>query len=600
MSNTFDNINNKYIQSLGLPDTEFCSIIQEIISDIEALPINEQDRYSKLYQDIGEAIFEREVYVVNYDLKHFKSNIKEHNIKTSDKKESKQFLAAREKSKEIKVNKFIECIHSHSNKLRRYIIIKLFNKYDNDDLKCGLVYENKQDGIYKQIKKELNDDCNIFDLKEFYSAIGAKENNNVCWMVIIIFSTHSRHEDGPLICDVLLNEFEKWFTDIEEIIVNNKDGKVSYNIENDRNEIKKEIQYLSYIDIDNEELNPDEEKILKKLFKEDYCDSLEYLKLGGGFSESKVFKIQPYKSNKPVCKYVVKINSNKSKIEKEKDNFNKYVKSIDIAYTIEPEKTENHAAIKYNFASSDSYIASKSLSECIKTSGIQELRNYIVTLFGMNLLKAWDNDIQMRTELIKDIYEEYINLESIVKTIATIEGKTIEEVKISELIHDFIKIKDHKLKMSIKPCHGDLHSENIFIDEKEKIFLIDFGFTGKHHSVIDHAALESSIKYKHIPRYIEIRKLIEIEEELLTGDTFEKDYNYKNIKRTDILKYFQLINQIRLLANTYIVDKNTKIDYYVSLFMITFRQIKYPDLNQLYALESSKLLAKKIVDVLKL
>ena len=61
------------------------------------------------------------------------------------------------------------------------------------------------------------------------------------------------------------------------------------------------------------------------------------------------------------------------------------------------------------------------------------------------------------------------------------------------------------------------------------MFLIDFGHTGKRHSLIDYTTLECAIKFRLIPFYVLIDDLKVIEKELLLDNTFNANYTFKNI-----------------------------------------------------------------------
>ena len=145
-------------------------------------------------------------------------------------------------------------------------------------------------------------------------------------------------------------------------------------------------------------------------------------------------------------------------------------------------------------------------------------------------------------------------------------------------------------------CHGDLHTENFFADDKGELFLIDFGYTGFNHSLIDHTSLECSIKFNHIPKYIELDTLLEIEKELLSDNTFEFSFSFKQgAKREDLHRLYTCIKQVRIDSNKYFLNTESKIEYYISLFFMTYRQVGYRDMNQLFALKSSEILLEKIV-----
>ena len=162
---------------------------------------------------------------------------------------------------------------------------------------------------------------------------------------------------------------------------------------------------------------------------------------------------------------------------------------------------------------------------------------------------------------------------------------------------NFYKIWNLTYDFHSKVCHGDLHSENFFIDSNE--YLIDFGFTGINHALIDHAALECSLKFKHIPFYVQEKELDAIEQEFLLDDSFNLSYISSTVIREELIEIFELIKQIRHNSTSLITTEH-KIEYFISLYMMTFRQIRYKDMNQIYALHSTNLLGKQIVQLLSL
>ncbi|MCH8034734.1 MAG: hypothetical protein IH950_13390, partial [Bacteroidetes bacterium] len=134
-------------------------------------------------------------------------------------------------------------------------------------------------------------------------------------------------------------------------------------------------------------------------------------------------------------------------------------------------------------------------------------------------------------------------------------------------------------------------------NRETKIFLIDFGDTMERHAVIDHTTLECSLKFRHIPKFVDIKVLQELETELKSDESFSKDYEPGGKLRSDLVNFFNYFKVIRTLSLPFQQDK---IEYFISLFMITFRQIQYPGLNQLYALKSAEILSEKIVSDLNL
>ena len=107
------------------------------------------------------------------------------------------------------------------------------------------------------------------------------------------------------------------------------------------------------------------------------------------------------------------------------------------------------------------------------------------------------------------------------------------------------------------------------------------------------------MKFKHIPFYIQEKELEEIELEFLLDDSFNLSYTSNSVQRKDIIGIFELIKQIRHHSVSLIMADH-KIEYFISLYIMTFRQIRYEDMNQFYALRSANLLGKHIVQLLSL
>ena len=160
----------------------------------------------------------------------------------------------------------------------------------------------------------------------------------------------------------------------------------------------------------------------------------------------------------------------------------------------------------------------------------------------------------------------------------------------------FNKIFNLEIDTKIKVCHGDFHSENFFYDING-IYLIDFGFTDIRHSIIDHTTLECSIKFKHVPFFIDYNILMDIEEQLLLDDSFNASFSIRT-PRKDIIEYYDLIRLIRINSLLHLKDDNSKLEYLISLFIITCRHAQYNDLNQLYALKSAEIIGKRLVQLL--
>lgn len=567
-------------------------LIQETISEIQGLPVSDRSQFVEIYKKIGQELFEREIGVKNYNLNVFLQNIEDW------KKEKKQAKKSEKISDiEEKLSLFIDCVLNIINNLRRYIILQV-GKNPNYTTKIFLLCDRYSHRPFlNNVKNELESNCEILEIENFLKKLKEdkkfKENN---FILLLTFSPGRKSEEEGL---VLIDELSGFFkNEIEKIDISDYKGRTIVKIA-DLEEIKSEITYLVGTDLSNKQLSPDKEKIIKKLFKGEMCHTIEYSHINEGFSGSYIYEVQPFKQSGGGTKYVIKINNiSNDKLKNESKNFRKHVKSYDNRYHIEEEITEKLRAIKYEYASSDGYTASTALAKKLEQRG--DWLALVKNLFEITLFKKWDYSKEQVNDIPNNYYEKYINIEKIIQEICSIENSSELEVEKERLIVNLKKILFAKVSLYLKICHGDLHTQNIYIDENNNIFLIDFGDTSKHHAIIDQVTLECSIKFRHIPKYIPIEELEKIEKSFLEIESFNPNFDLNFIKRNDLKSYFQLINNIRVLAEQYICNNTSKIDYFISLFIITFRQIRYKSLNQLYALNSAKILSDKIIQELKL
>ncbi|WP_276501208.1 phosphotransferase [Terrimonas pollutisoli] len=571
------------------------ALVKEILSSIYKIPAKDRAQFEAYHKQLGEKLFKKGVKLKEFNPDAFKIQETTTPIKTQERIDDLDH----------KLQCLLNCIKDEYNHLRRFVILK----FGEENLKTDILLLHdsySKNPLLDKASNLLGDDCEMIQFNEFLSDL--KESTvrlKKFYLALLIFSPNSSAQEGEEFLDTLSG----YFNNIEQINVTQIDdlSKDFNSLNKNFEEIRREVRYLTEIDVINQELNPFEEKILKKLFSKNYYHTLEYKVLSSGFSGSKVIEVTPFKEYGNSAKYVVKIDNitskeRKAKIEGELKNFKQFIEGLDTLYTIDPEKTDTHIAIKYNYASTDSKIQSKSFASFYENpaKGVADFEVIVRKLFDITLFKSnWDVRLNKHHNLrMGDLYTSYINLEKIKKVISRIQDISVDKVNSLPLLENFKKISDHKMSVKTKVCHGDLHTENFFIDEKENVFLIDFGDTNKHHSVIDYVTLECSIKFRHIPFYIELDVLDKIEDDLLSPSSFSTEFRYNSIKRSDLTKPFHLIAVIRQLSNQFISDESNKLDYLIALFMLTFRQVRYDGLNQLYAYKVAEKLGNRIVSLI--
>ncbi|MDZ7690686.1 MAG: phosphotransferase [Balneolaceae bacterium] len=336
-------------------------------------------------------------------------------------------------------------------------------------------------------------------------------------------------------------------------------------------------------------------KAIKLLFGANKTNQIHYQINSKGFTDSTVISVQPFSNFENPQKYIIKIGDrNNTKLLNEEEKFRKHVETTDSSYSIEVQKTEKCFAIRYHYATSDSEIESKSFGGILRSSKndypISKRKSYIKKLFKTPTYKRWDSTELDDININYKNYRDFINFDAIKNHLNKIYDSS--DVDQLEVVDIFKKAKKIKLEGNTQICHGDLHTENFFIDENENAYLIDFGDVGRHHNIIDYAMLETSIKLNHTPNYIPNDKLYKLEKELLNDNTFNSNYSFKSTQRQDLVNVYSLITTIRELAADKINNPN---EYFYSLFMLTFRQIRYDDLNQLYAIEISEQIGRKLL-----
>lgn len=61
------------------------------------------------------------------------------------------------------------------------------------------------------------------------------------------------------------------------------------------------------------------------------------------------------------------------------------------------------------------------------------------------------------------------------------------------------------------PVHGDLHAQNVLVDARERLHLIDYGWTAERWSAIDFLMLECSLKFVASPPHARLEDLLLLE-----------------------------------------------------------------------------------------
>ncbi|MFM2016898.1 MAG: Ternary complex associated domain 9 [Bacteroidota bacterium] len=594
-------LKSEYDKAINNDDLEK---ISEIIAVINGLPIAKKRDYVDLYEQIEDELFQKEKSVSNLDLKQLKEDIKSWEEKKNTAKverksgveefdeafvqfynlnrtvfaDLKNFYLIRLENSEVEAN-WIPIILCDSTSINLPALNGIKTSTENQEVSCA--------------KKQIN------ELVESINPLRGPLHNYLC--VLCINPDLKGIEDITESLSVLFGHFDI----VSLLTVKARNVKISATDVDEENKQTTIFELLgencSKV-FNNISLSYDNERIIKSFFRGTAI--INYRILNPGASGSVVIEVQATpthmrKSKRYVVKIALKDTAKPGKLKSEMKNYDTFVKdapTINTNYQAEYHENEAMEAIKYSYASSGSIEDAKSFAEILgsyftsPTSTAISINKITAALFSCELITHW-NMISPKQSKCQSVYESFLRKEDeIVNMINDINDKNVES---ANLIEFYQRVKEFTLSYNEKTCHGDLHSDNFFWDGQH-VTLIDFGITGRHHAVVDHSSLETSIRVKHFPRHVPIDEIMKYEELFIDDKTFDGSLDLSFISRERLREIFGNIMLIRQDSVKYFVDPKVSREYFISLFLLMFRQIQYRDLNQLYALRMADLLAKKI------
>jgi hypothetical protein len=591
----------KAFPSGGGPDV---SIVQLINSRLQNLNVEDRPYFKGFVEELKNNLFEAGANIPGLNLSSFQKE-----GETQDPIEAAEEIQTESQNVKSYFDSFLElmdCLKNDLPTLKNYFFIRL---QSNSDLnyKPVLIYETGC--FYQSVRKRLMDKfpgCLCKSIAEIKDELEKKQLPATSLIAILIVSTKINEEEKVDEVDNHLKTIFSYFDEVyylsPKTLSTTKHSDVIST--NDSESFLEEIKYVTSTFLTNAELSNEEERIIKKLFQDSNCPILEYKVLKGGKSGAKVIEIKPKKNYATdlTKRFIVKFGplNEKKKISKEAKRFGDHIEHYSI-----PDYQKTHVknamveAIKYTYASENSIRTSYSFSDILNNPENEfylQKNKILEDVFSGSPFDLWQQSEENGTNKISDLYSDYISPEKFFNNVKRIKGISDVELENEAIVKNFKKIFDLSINSKVKVCHGDLHSENFFKDVNN-IYLIDFGFTDKRHAVVDHTSLECSLKFKHVPFYVDLKVLEEIENQLLSEDAFNATFAIKTT-REDVKEYFNLVKIVRMSSLRQLSDSGSKLEYLISLFIMTCRHAQYPDLNQLYALKSAEILGGRLVQLL--
>ncbi len=147
------------------------------------------------------------------------------------------------------------------------------------------------------------------------------------------------------------------------------------------------------------------------------------------------------------------------------------------------------------------------------------------------------------------------------------------------------------------PVHGDLHAQNIILDGKGRLSLIDFGWTDIRWRVVDYIWLECSLKYVVCSPYAQIDDLLLLDDSLdeawRSGIDLDPKLFEGKIHSSSLSKIAAGISVIRRYARDQI--PSLELDAYLKAMMLmSYSLTTFPQLNRVHLLQAIARYAARI------
>jgi anti-anti-sigma factor len=168
------------------------------------------------------------------------------------------------------------------------------------------------------------------------------------------------------------------------------------------------------------------------------------------------------------------------------------------------------------------------------------------------------------------------------------------------LQHEFPRRRQRSRLWYTSICHGDLNMQNVLVDERDNIYVIDFSETRPRNIVSDFARLEPILKFELVPidSEADLRLMLQFERGLLSttalNETPPLTYSDTNAA---VDKAHQVITLLRRLADTATIFETDMVPYWLALLEWTLPVVVYRQANpwqKRYAALSAGLLCEAI------
>jgi anti-anti-sigma factor len=170
------------------------------------------------------------------------------------------------------------------------------------------------------------------------------------------------------------------------------------------------------------------------------------------------------------------------------------------------------------------------------------------------------------------------------------------------LKHEFPKRRQRSRLWYTSICHGDLNMQNVLVDERDNIYVIDFSETRPRNVVSDFARMEPIVKFDMvtIDAREELGRLLMFEQGLLSATALDQvPPNRYAGSNPAVEKAYEVIKLARWLANKATIFETDMVPYWLALLEWTLPVVVYRQCTpaqKRYAAYSAGLIAEAIVN----
>ena len=345
---------------------------------------------------------------------------------------------------------------------------------------------------------------------------------------------------------------------------------------------------------------------------------VELSQLSGGYSATTYQAASRDKEGRRQLPTVLKISSLES-IEREADAYHRYVEKfiLNNSTVIMGRATRGHwAGLRYNFLGITGSEGKLSwLTHHYRKRPVEELDPIFEHLFT-RILNPWYGqareepvalyDDNNPTHLFKGLLGQAKKAMGVASTEKTIRCDPLNMDLPNPywvLKHIYPERAQWTLPWFSAITHGDLNMQNILLDEKENLYVIDFSETRPRNVWSDFARLEPIFKLEMVTPAddAELARLLRFEQGLLqvsaTDETPPCDYDGSDPM---VFKAHHTLSLLRKIACQYTPGRTDLVPYLLALLEWTYPVVYYAQLSERqrqYGMFSTALIAKRLLEL---